>query len=198
LVLVSNAKYAASINYWQRPEEKSMSDEVKEQTLEGLGTCALSNVPHARCQNVVWKPLAPRGDSGTPQQDRYNPHWPIEHNQAYADYMDDCRPEDGDSDDNYRPSKFHLSNGEVRSTGLLCGGAVQSIARELLKARDVIPTLKTEIQRKDAEIAEAVGIIEQLLTMVNRLLGGTPVRNVPYLRAQSAVWLSRNRPKEPK
>lgn len=37
--------------------------------------------------------------------------------------------------DDYRPNKFALSNGEVRATGILCGGAIQSIAQELLEVR---------------------------------------------------------------
>jgi hypothetical protein len=37
--------------------------------------------------------------------------------------------------DDFRPSKFHLSNSEINATGILCGGAVDSIARELLQLR---------------------------------------------------------------
>jgi hypothetical protein len=39
------------------------------------------------------------------------------------------------TEDDYRPSKFHLSNSEVRSTGIMCGGAVRNIALELLLLR---------------------------------------------------------------
>jgi hypothetical protein len=38
-------------------------------------------------------------------------------------------------DDDFRPSKLWLSNAEIRSTGMLCGGAVANIARELLELR---------------------------------------------------------------
>jgi hypothetical protein len=44
--------------------------------------------------------------------------------------------------DDYRPNKFALSNSEVRATGILCGGAVQDIARELIEARSELAALE--------------------------------------------------------
>jgi hypothetical protein len=44
-----------------------------------------------------------------------------------------------DLGDDYRPNPRSLSNSEVRATGLLCGGAVQAIARELLGRRTSAP-----------------------------------------------------------
>jgi hypothetical protein len=38
----------------------------------------------------------------------------------------------------YRPSKYHLSNGEIQAVGLLAGGAVANICRELLALREAV------------------------------------------------------------
>lgn len=43
--------------------------------------------------------------------------------------------------DDFRPSKFHLSNSEIHATGMLCGGAVANIARELLELRKQVYSL---------------------------------------------------------
>lgn len=42
----------------------------------------------------------------------------------------------------YRPNKFALSNSEVEATGILAGGAVQNIARELIAAREQLERLR--------------------------------------------------------
>lgn len=47
-------------------------------------------------------------------------------------------------DPEYRPSKELLSNQEVISTGVLCGGAVLNIAKELLESRKRIARLEHE------------------------------------------------------
>ena len=44
--------------------------------------------------------------------------------------------QDGGLSDDYRPSKFHLSNAEVRALGIIGGGAVENIALELLAFRN--------------------------------------------------------------
>lgn len=59
-------------------------------------------------------------------------------------------------DTNYRPDNFSLSNSEVRATGILCGGSVENIARELLalraeNARLKAPVSTAEIMRFDLE-----------------------------------------------
>lgn len=40
--------------------------------------------------------------------------------------------------DDFRPSKFHLSNSEINATGQLVGGAVANICRELLQLREKV------------------------------------------------------------
>jgi hypothetical protein len=46
--------------------------------------------------------------------------------------------------DDYRPTRRSLSNGEVSSTGIICGGAVANICRELLAARQRIAFLESD------------------------------------------------------
>jgi hypothetical protein len=53
--------------------------------------------------------------------------------------------------DDYRPSARSLSNGEVRATGTLAGGAVMNIARELILMRHDFA--KSQQQLSDAQTA---------------------------------------------
>lgn len=48
--------------------------------------------------------------------------------------------------EDYRPNKQALSNSEVRATGILCGGAVHNIARELIESRAYIATLSAQVE----------------------------------------------------
>ena len=50
----------------------------------------------------------------------------------------------------YRPSKYHLSNAEIEATGLLAGGAVANICRELLALRAERDALKATVERLSA------------------------------------------------
>jgi hypothetical protein len=51
-------------------------------------------------------------------------------------------------DPNYRPNRESLSNKEIISTGVLCGGAVANIARELVTLRAENRELRTQLAAK--------------------------------------------------
>ena len=60
----------------------------------------------------------------------------------------------------YRPSREHLSNGEIESTGILCGGAVYNIARELLAKRVQLARVEQERDQLRASLQEHCVVME--------------------------------------
>lgn len=103
-------------------------------------------------------------------------HWPIKPDIFAATYEEAAPSLAVDAEvvtelaDDYRPSKFHLSNAEVNATGTLCGGAVANIARELLDMRAQVVSLRQRaISMRDAAESNAAAHVKAVQGYEERL-----------------------------
>jgi len=102
--------------------------------------------------------------------------------------------------EDYRPGRDYLSNQEIESTGILCGGAVSNIARELIERRNELAALKSALSDPAAVHSNILrGTIAMSRTDAIHIAGlpadvDKQLAEIAALRETNSGWLKANGP----